>query len=469
MRPIALGEVVRNIFVRAVLANIVDSGRLRLPGWQFGFRKGYQCLHVLHRVEAMLLKAAEWGVPVLVARLDVASAFDNMAYDRLAGAMENAGMTPKEVFIVLREVMATTAFVRLGGMTDSEPVRLERGGRQGGPETPLLWCMYLQEALDGVVRGWSSRASSAGVDLEGWLTARGRGVRAPARDWPDTTSLLAWADDLFLFAHDATSLQNMLNEAIGALREYDLGVCPGKVQLLHSKWAPACSVVVGDQIVVSTGEMECLGCTLQHDGGSARQMDRAVQKGNALFQKHKAMLTNRTTPLKVRFQAWGRTVGTAMRWGLAAFPRSAEQLKALGRVQTRQLLQIVGQRPKAGECVAAWQRRRHVWLKTRMERWGIQKLPQLVQQDLHGWAGHVVREAGPIYKLLRWRDATWWHMQAGSSQRPARPEDRRPQAGRPTRWEYMLLRAHGIGWHEFAADRTQWRRLATATCRVGDL
>jgi hypothetical protein len=228
MRPIALGEVVRNIFVRAVLASILESGRLRFATWQYAYRRGYQCLHVLHRVQTVMVKAAEWGVPVLVARLDVASAFDSIAYDRLAGAMAKAGMSETEVFVILREVLATRAFVRIGRQTSEEPDNLERGGRQGGPETPFLWCLYLQAALEDVVQSWSDPAAPAGVDLEGWLAARGQGIEVGMEARPERTSLLAWADDLFLFAHCQRDMQRMLTDTVAALAHLDLAIRPDK-------------------------------------------------------------------------------------------------------------------------------------------------------------------------------------------------------------------------------------------------
>ena len=462
MRPIALGEVVRNIFVRTVIEGVISSGRLRMPPWQFGFRKGYQCLDVLHRVEAILLKAAEWGIPVVVARLDVASAFDSIAYDRLARAMERAGMTPKEVFVIMREVSNTKAYVRVAGQTSSEPEVLEKGGRQGGPETPLLWSLYLGAALEEVVQGWSSQRARAGVDLEAWLAARGRGIAIRADEKPDTAAILAWADDIFLVAHDEASMQGMVRDTLGGLRTHDLRVKPSKVQLLHSKWASVCSIVVDDQVVVSTGELECLGCTLQGDGGISGQLDRAIQKGCATFQKHRAMLTNRITPVRVRFRAWLRTVAATMRWGLAAYPRSAEQLRALDKAQSRQLLQIAAKRPKPDEGMSAWQRRRYMWLKNRMCSWGIPKLSALVQGDLHSWAGHVARQGGSLNLTLQWRDTTWWQQQLGDRTRPGPGVDRRPAAGRPLRWEDPMVAAIGPAWREIAQDRVQWRSKRTS-------
>ena len=457
MRPIALGEVVRNIFVRAVLASILESGRLRFATWQYAYRRGYQCLHVLHRVQTVMVKAAEWGVPVLVARLDVASAFDSIAYDRLAGAMVKAGMSETEVFVILREVLATRAFVRIGRQTSEEPDNLERGGRQGGPETPFLWCLYLQAALEDVVQSWSDPAAPAGVDLEGWLAARGQGIEVGMEARPERTSLLAWADDLFLFAHCQRDMQRMLTDTVAALAHLDLAIRPDKVRLLHGKWVEQTSVVVGDEVVVSGPELECLGCTVQLDGNSGRQQERAIQKGLAAFQKHRAMLVSRCTPLKARFRAWARTVPSAIRWGMAAFPHTKEQLLQLDRLQTKQLLQIAGSRPRPDEETAAWQRRRHVWLRMRMRNWRVPKLSELILRDMHAWAGHLVRESGPLARLTGWRDSSWWqaHVLVPHANRVINV--RRPHVGRPTRWEDVFVHRLGVAWREKALDREEWR------------
>lgn len=63
---------------------------------------------------------------------------------------------------VLEELSFLRASVVLGAAPESRQFEFSRGGREGGCDTPPLFNMMLEHALEAVARGWHSRSRPLG-------------------------------------------------------------------------------------------------------------------------------------------------------------------------------------------------------------------------------------------------------------------------------------------------------------------
>jgi hypothetical protein len=452
-RPISISDAVRNTYIRSLLHQIEMDGSLKIPGWQYAYQSGKQCGHVIHMLNTVLVKGAEWGVPVYIVRLDISSAFDSMAYHKLAPALRRAGLSWRWVLALVRELFGTTARVKVANVQSPDLITMTRGGRQGAPETPVLWNVYLADALCDLIADWAE--GHTGVNLERWCAKQGKATEHGHNQNPETISLVAWADDLFILGHEREVVQNMLDELVEALCKADLKVKGNKIGILKGKWAPFEVFRVNGELVNTDDTLSCLGTVLQHDGGSSSHITNRCLKTWGAFQRHRQTLMCKHVPLRLRLRYWAGLVSPVLTWGMSAFPLSAESLRRLDGLQMRQLMSMHKCGRRQGEEIGQLRQRLARRVRDNMAKWTVPRVSDITLRGIHGWAGHVMRETGDLQKLVTWRDASWWAHYCDTVR--GRVDLRRPCPGRPMRWEDIFVQHCGIDWSTMAADRQQWR------------
>eukprot|EP00973_Karenia_brevis_P075488 10484868-Karenia_brevis.AAC.1 len=91
----------------------------------------------------------------------------------------------------LRELMDIEIEVEIHGMCRAEGIAANKGGRQGGTDTTMLWNYLLESAMEEVVLAWNQ-------DGYGFQYENGPLVNH-----------LIWADNIFIVASSVPQLQMM--------------------------------------------------------------------------------------------------------------------------------------------------------------------------------------------------------------------------------------------------------------------
>lgn len=115
---------------------------------------------------------------LLIASVDMQSAFDRIRPALAATALAERGGHPAHIAAVLPEMLPATA-VPLACVV-REPFHTGRGGRQGTPRTPAFWNQYIAGCLEGCCGG------------------------------ADPWAVVFWADNLFLVGSDSAGVQRRL-------------------------------------------------------------------------------------------------------------------------------------------------------------------------------------------------------------------------------------------------------------------
>ena len=123
----------------------------------YGFKPTCRTTYVTGIVRQLLYLASEWNLPLLVAAQDVQTAFDSMQHDDIAAAMVRRGINPGMVAAHLRELSGLKAFITLPGVGDSPSFVYNKGGKQGGIETPDEWNILIDDMLGPLVEVWNTR------------------------------------------------------------------------------------------------------------------------------------------------------------------------------------------------------------------------------------------------------------------------------------------------------------------------
>eukprot|EP00973_Karenia_brevis_P086357 11974497-Karenia_brevis.AAC.1 len=95
----------------------------------------------------VLFLSHEWGPTAVVGSFDVATAFDSMDHDFMFEAMLGVGIPEHIVAALMRELLHVQADAEIKDITSVEAIGINKGGRQGGTETPNEWNWLMEYIL----------------------------------------------------------------------------------------------------------------------------------------------------------------------------------------------------------------------------------------------------------------------------------------------------------------------------------
>eukprot|EP00973_Karenia_brevis_P043600 6041344-Karenia_brevis.AAC.1 len=92
----------------------------------YGFRPGRSPMLITELLRRLLFISHEWGPPVIIGSLDVATAFDSMDHSLVFHAMCRRGIPPHLAAALVDELRHVVAEAEIPGLTHSEPVAINR-------------------------------------------------------------------------------------------------------------------------------------------------------------------------------------------------------------------------------------------------------------------------------------------------------------------------------------------------------
>ena len=452
MRALAITDSLQKVYLKSLLAAIADTCPIQYPPWQYGFVPGKQCADMLFLLQMLVLRASEWGVPIYICKLDISQAFDNISYRRVWSALIEAGLPMPYAAALVREIMGCKGYAKVGHVHTMEPVQITRGGRQGSPETPLVWNVVLQHLFTPMLQRWALQQWD--VDLERWMHNMGRQTLNPSAAFPAPTALAAWADDLMVVAHDLDTLQRQIDDVRATLEVDEMRIKASKVEVLAGKWGSGGTVRVGDTFVHTQPAMKCLGAIIREDGSGTSHCEHSITQAVATFRAKAAYFRNRHVALQERMRHWMATVAQVALWAWEVFPPSSTSAQRMDSLQIRHLVYMMGGRIPSTDASATWQAR---FRKARrhLDNWRIPQLSQIIWRKYYTWAGHVARQQSMSWYVSRWRDDQWWWVHCSTTSDSLR--ERRASAGHQIRWSRLLVDTLGVEWFIKALDREEWK------------
>ncbi|XP_063540448.1 uncharacterized protein LOC134749440 [Cydia strobilella] len=137
----------------------------------------------------MIEKSNEFSVPLYLAFVDYSKAFDSVKHSAIFSAMQNQGIDPAYVELVGTIYNNSTASIKLHA---PGPVfSIAKGVKQGDPLSPKLFTSCLQEIFQKLAVSWETM----GIEVGGKRLTN-----------------LRFADDIVLFSHTSSHLQQMLQD-----------------------------------------------------------------------------------------------------------------------------------------------------------------------------------------------------------------------------------------------------------------
>ena len=169
-RGITISPVLSKIFEHCLL-KLFDS-KLSSSHFQFGFKKGKGCRDALYVINEAVNYMTENSSTVNLCFVDLSKAFDNVNHSVLFMKLLKKGLPICFIRLLLNWYNKCLCCVKWGSAV-SRLFLVSQGVRQGGVLSPILFCVYVDDALSKLNDtdfGCCIRGFFINADVRWWYT-----------------------------------------------------------------------------------------------------------------------------------------------------------------------------------------------------------------------------------------------------------------------------------------------------------
>lgn len=460
-RPIHVLYVLQKVYHRCLY--IILAAFWKIVGFvQFGARKGHQAIELVHVLRVVVEKSIEWSRGYVIISLDIRKAFDSLSRAAILKFMEENPVPLRLKMAFLREILSKRTITMLFCDYLTDPVHMQSGLRQGGPDSSFLFALIINDILSKLCHEWKGKKlgyafgpfGGEGLAFDEWLETFQEHIIGfdPCDIY---VAVLAFMDDTYLVAQSWRHAQIMINDLVEAFLEAGLCLAPEKLKFMSENCDDEHAVgtlLVGGVPVQRVTELKVLGSLVCARGEERKTYEHRLKSAWACFWKWRHVLEC-SAPIGARLKFWMLTVGRSMLWGLSttrADVYNAERLAITQRNMVRRMLRIK-RRPVDTEPTlilepwVEWQIRslRHA---ANVITENNSSIIQHLVQERRSWAGHISRfgmggkEQHLLKAVLLWRNVSWWYWQKFYNDCQFTVLRHKSDVGRLRRWEWFLPR-----------------------------
>ena len=420
----------------------------------YGFRPGISTSNVTGLARELLHTARAWNLPLLVSVQDVKFAFDSMPHGLIQAALLARGVAPQYVGLHTRELAGLQGNITLPFVGTTEMFDFDKGGKQGGVETPGEWRAVVDYIMEPVVRDW--RSSSMGFEF---VEEEGKGYRL---------THAIWADNIIRFATSYAMMQVMIDAMDRAFCSYRDS--QGR-RYLHWKRDSLEFIAAGslEDADVEPLRVECggggveyqrknqillLGDYLDARGSTSTSVQYSMGKAETLYFKYQDVLRNKTLPVAKRLAGWRDSAGGSVAYNADTWHITAGLLSDLRTWELQFLRRVLRLRRKPNEGFMEYNQRTAIIIRRWQQEYNITMLYDRVLKAVYkaAWKGNKgVLDYGenPLNFARDYRNAAWWEtLQVTSSQSKRRRLNlSHGRSGQQcASWENPFVKAWGSHW-----------------------
>jgi hypothetical protein len=287
--------------------------------FQFGF--------VSHRSTNMAIALAHdimeynksKGSSVFVCSLDAEGAFDTIPFSTL---FDCANALPDKCWRIMYN-WYTNIYVHLKWNNKlSLPIKINRGTRQGGLTSPMIFNMFYQSLIDEL------NASEHGIIIDN-----------------HKYNALCYADDILLLSTTVTGLQSMINTAVAHITRKGLRFNPQKTECFISgknPFVPDPQWHIGNTPLAVKDSIKYLGATFGNSRGLSHALSRRTNSNKAFYSLQGAGLYKNVTDPQAAMHIYQTAVMSGLLYGCNSIDISKSNKKMLEITQGKQIKTILG-------------------------------------------------------------------------------------------------------------------------------
>lgn len=411
-RPISLLAHPYKLLTKIItnrLSNKLDS--YQSPE-QAGFRKGYSTTEQIQNLRTLIEKCTEYNVPIHLAFVDYAKAFDSIELWAIINAMYNARIDSRYRNLLRYIYENATIKVKIDDELETQKIPIQRGVRQGDPISPKLFTLALEDVFKQV--NWENK----GLNIDGRYLSH-----------------LRFADDIVIISNNLNELSDMLLELKVMSEKVGLTMNLNKTKVMTPEVTP---VNIGNVTIENVKEYVYLGhlIKLGKENQNA-EVKRRIRMTWAASGKLSSVIKNNDIPINLKSKVFNTCILPVLTYGMetmALTVKSANRLKITQRAIERTMLGI--------------HLRDHIRNEEIRSKTKVKDVMERIATLKWSWVGHVARQDDTKWtkQILNWR-----------------PRRHKRGVGRPQRrWIDDVKEKLGKGWQQVAWDRSEWKRQGEA-------
>lgn len=259
-RPIGLINVFAKLLEKLIIGRLTYymANNNKASNMQYGFKQQTSTIQAIHSALEQIKLHKSNNEHVIVASLDIKSAFDNAWWPAIFRRLRSIDC-PKNIYNILISYINNRK-VQINFADVSVNKTMTRGCVQGSVCGPTLWNLILDDLLFTKL--------------------------------PDGCRLQAYADDVLLIAHHkvTSTLENIVNNALDIIYQWGTGVKlefgPQKTQVIgFSNKSNKCNICINSKKITFTNQIKYLGVIIDNKLKFIKHSDYVIDKAKKLFFK----------------------------------------------------------------------------------------------------------------------------------------------------------------------------------------
>ena len=255
-RPIMKSHMLLKVFEYVILPILTKD--LLLCDQQLGYTIQSSCTYTVTIMKEIIMQYNKENSNVHCAMIDLSKAFDEINHDILIDKLLKTSL-PKIIVRTIGYMLKNTfADVRFNNGI-SEKWKINKGSRQGGILSPLLFNFYVKGCIEDII----NHDAGCKIGLIKW-------------------NVLAYADDIILMAPSLNGLQKLIDTLGESIKKICLKINPKKSKYIvfkkNKKDATESSVKLYDEIIERVSHCKYLGIVLTDDMSNTMDSDRVLNK-----------------------------------------------------------------------------------------------------------------------------------------------------------------------------------------------
>ena len=276
-----LGKVVARI-IQSRLSSSMDSV---LPDSQCGFRKNHYCMDMVFAARQIVEKSFEHKQKRFFVFIDLKKAYDSVPRECLWLVLAKAGIPDKLIALIKGFHEGMTASLRLaGGSSDTQPISVENGLRQGCCMAPVLFNIFMW----AVIECWRQRVSIDGVGIDVFFEPDGKLLhRRNRRNQSLHVTECQFADDSALVDTSRPAAVLSLDVLVQVCSSFGLTVSATKTKFMvagdNITSADIAPLAVSSMLIDHVPTFRYLGCNITNDGRCCADVKARIAQAAKVF------------------------------------------------------------------------------------------------------------------------------------------------------------------------------------------
>lgn len=367
-RTISLLSHASKILVKIIQRRIEKKIEENLTEDQFGFRKNSGTREAILALRITIEKVLNKNKELYIAFIDAEKAFDRVIWDKLFIILGNIGIDDSDRSIIENLYKNQIAVIQYN--EEREEARIRRGVRQGCGLSPLLFNIYIQQAINEF-----NETQTSGVYIHG-----------------ERINTIRYADDIALITESEEELRQALEDMDNVFRNYNIKLNKTKTKVIKCSRnnQKMDNISIQGETVQAVSEFKYLGSIITQDGRCTREINNRLNMAKRAFYEKKQLLTSNGLTIDTKKQFTKTYIWSLALYGCETWTIGKADQRKIESFEMwcfRRILKIPWTQRKTNEEVLRMiQEERKIWSHIKKRRM------QMI--------GHIVRRNGILKTLI---------------------------------------------------------------------